>query len=131
MADGELGKTFNDGELIVRQGDVGRCMYFIQEGQAEIIITKDGTEVLLRIADKGEIIGEMAIFEQEVRSASVRARGTVRALTLDKKTFFRRIHEDPTLAFRIVEIMSKRIRELSNEITLLKNRSNMPPEHDQ
>jgi CRP-like cAMP-binding protein len=120
MASGELGKTYNDGELIVRQGEVGKCMYVIQEGQAEILLERDDTEILLRVAEKGEIIGEMALFEQEVRSASVRARGPVRVLTLDKKNFFRRLHEDPTLAFRVVEIMSKRIRELSDEVARLK-----------
>ncbi|MCK5407408.1 MAG: cyclic nucleotide-binding domain-containing protein, partial [Candidatus Krumholzibacteria bacterium] len=64
--------------------------------------------------------GEMAIFEREVRSASVRARGEARVLTLDKKNFLRRINEDPSLAFRIVQAMSGRIRELSKEVARLR-----------
>lgn len=120
MGSGELGKTYNDGDIIVRQGDSGDCMFVIQEGEADIVLERDGAEIHLRVAGKGEIIGEMALFERETRSASVRARGTVRVMTLDKKNFFRRIHEDPTLAFRVVEIMSKRVRELSDEIARLK-----------
>lgn len=120
MATGELGKTYQDGDLIVRQGDSGDCMFVIQEGTAEIVIDRNGEEVHLRVAGRGEIIGEMALFGRETRSASVRARGPVRVMTLDKKNFFRRIHEDPTLAFRVVEIMSNRIRELSDEIARLK-----------
>jgi CRP/FNR family cyclic AMP-dependent transcriptional regulator len=116
----ELGKIYRNGEIIVRQGDVGDSMFVIQEGEAEVVVEKEGKEVLLRMARKGEIIGEMAVFEKVKRSATVRALGNVRVLTVDKKNFLRRIHEDPTLAFRIVEIMSGRIRELSEEIARLK-----------
>jgi CRP-like cAMP-binding protein len=62
----------------------------------------------------------MAIFEHDVRSATVRALGEVRALTIDKRTFLRRITEDPSLAFRIVEKMSHRIREMNNKLVRLK-----------
>ena len=66
-------------------------------------------------------MGEMAIFERVDRSATLRAMGRVRVLTIDKKNFLRRVHEDPSLAFRIVKTMSGRIRELSDEIARLKN----------
>jgi CRP-like cAMP-binding protein len=62
----------------------------------------------------------MAIFDRDVRSATVRALGEVRVLTVDKKNFLRRIHQDPSLAFRIVETMSLRIRELTDENARLK-----------
>ena len=120
MRTGELGKTYQDGENIVRQGEMGDCMYVIQEGQVEIICENNGEEVCLAIREAGEFFGEMAIFERTVRSATVRALGPARILTIDKKKFLRRIQEDPTLAFRIVEIMSRRIRELSEEVSQLK-----------
>jgi CRP-like cAMP-binding protein len=119
---GALGKVHRDGELIIRQGDVGECMYVIQEGQARVFIEKDGREVYLRTAEEGEIIGEMAVFERAVRSATVRAHGVVRVLTVDKRTFLARINEDPSLAFRVVETMSRRIRELSSKLALLEGR---------
>jgi CRP-like cAMP-binding protein len=62
----------------------------------------------------------MAIFERVVRSATVRARGRARVLTLDKRNFLRRIDEDPSLAFRIVETMSRRVRELSRQVAELR-----------
>ena len=122
MVTGDLGKIYEDGDVIVRQGDVGDCLYVIQEGQVEILLEEDGKEVRLRMAGKGEIIGEIAVFERVARSATVRAIGKVRALTVDKKNFLRRIQEDPTLAFRLVQIMSRRVRELSDEVARLKNR---------
>ena len=120
ISQGALGRVYEPGEVIVRQGDVGDCMYVIQDGEVEIWAERDGTEALLRVAGRNEILGEMAIFEHQVRSATVRARGRARVLTLDKRNFMRRINEDPSLAFNIVETMSHRVRELSAEVVELK-----------
>ena len=122
MDTGHLGKVYKDGEVIIRQGEVGDCMLVIQEGQVQVLVEREGHEVPLRVAGEGEIVGEMAIFDRQVRSATLRALGEVRVLTVDKKTFLRRIHEDPSLAFRIVQIMSRRIRELSTEVASLKSK---------
>ena len=109
-----LGKLYADGEVVVRQGDTGDCMYTVQEGQLEVLAKQgDRGEVRIAVMEKGAIFGEMAIFEHEVRSATVRALGPARVLTIDKKTFLRRVQEDPSLAFNLVRIMSQRIRKLS------------------
>jgi CRP-like cAMP-binding protein len=121
MVTGGLGKVYRDGEDIVHQGDVGDCMYVIQTGQAEAIQDKDGKEVRLAVLGEGDVFGEMALFERMPRSATVRALGDVRVLTIDKKTFLRRVHEDPSLAFRILQKMSYRIRELDTELVRLKS----------
>ena len=118
MAADILGKVYTDGQVIVQQGSVGDCMYVIQEGEVEILVERKGTQVSLATLGEKDFFGEMAIFEREVRSATVRALGNVRVLTVDKKSFLRRIHEDPSLALRIVETMSRRIRELDGELAL-------------
>ncbi len=120
MSTGELGRVYHDGEVIIRQGETGDCMYEIQSGEVEVIQEKSGKEICLALLGKGDFFGEMAIFEHDVRSATVRALGEVRALTIDKRTFLRRITEDPSLAFRIVERMSHRIREMNNKLVQLK-----------
>jgi CRP-like cAMP-binding protein len=123
MEAGALGKVYRDGEVIVRQGESGDCMYVIQAGQAEVLQEKDGKEVRLAVLDEEDVFGEMALFEREVRSATVRALGDVRALTVDKKTFLRRIQEDPSLAFRILQKLSHRIRESNAELVRIKTGS--------
>lgn len=122
MASGELGKVYEDGEVIICQGEEGNCMYVIQEGQVEVFISgEDDQEIRLGVRSEGEFFGEMAIFDRDVRSATVRAMGEARVLTVDKKNFMRRVHEDPSLAFRLVETMSRRIRELGDEVARLQN----------
>ncbi len=117
---GALGKVYQDGEIITRQGDVGEVMYVIQQGKVDVLMGTNDHETLLRVAEEGEFLGEMAIFDHDVRSATLRAQGEVKVLTIDKKNFLKRIHEDPSLAFRIVQTMSKRVRELGDEVARLK-----------
>ena len=95
-------------------------MYVIQEGRVDIVVEEDGVETVLRTAEIGEFIGEMAIFDREVRSATLRAAGEARLLTIDRKNFLKRINKDPSLAFRLVQSMSSRVRDLSAEIARLK-----------
>ena len=113
MKESELGKLYQDGELIVRQGEQGNCMYVLQKGEVEVLLRDGDKELCLAVLGEGDFFGEMGLFEQEVRSASVRARGDVRALTVDKKTFLRKVHEDPSLAFNMLQRMSHRVRELN------------------
>lgn len=120
MESGELGKIYKDTEVIIQQGEQGEFMYVIQDGLVEVVKELDDGEVHLALRGNGEFFGEMAIFERGVRSATVRAIGEARVLTIDKKNLLRRIHEDPSLAFRLVQSMSARIRELSDEVTLLR-----------
>ena len=120
MEKGALGKVYRSGEAIVRQGEVGDCMYVIQAGQAEVVQEKEGKEVRLALLGEGDVFGEMALFDRETRSATVRALGETRVLTVDKRTFLRRVHEDPSLAFHILQRMSRRIRELDAELFRLK-----------
>ena len=109
-----LGKTYKAGEIVIRQGELGDCLFVIQEGQLEVVKEYKGRpEVRVAILGNGDIFGEMAIFEQQVRSATLRALGEARVLTVDKKTFLRRVQEDPTLAFNLVRMMSQRIRSMS------------------
>jgi CRP/FNR family cyclic AMP-dependent transcriptional regulator len=111
-----LGKSWADGEVIVRQGEVGNSMFVVQAGEVEVLRETEDGEVRLAILGAGDFFGEMSIFEHEVRSATVRARGEARVLTVDKRTLLKRIKEDPFLAVSILQTMSNRIREINAEL---------------
>ncbi len=121
MDNGALGREYRDGEVICRQGEPGDRMYVIQAGRAVVVREGDGAEVVVRELAAGEIFGEMAIFERQPRSATVRAKGTARVLTLDKRAFLRGVHEDPSLAYRILQAMSQRVRSLTEELSRSKS----------
>ena len=120
MEAGDLGRVYKDGEVIVRQGEAGDCMYVIQAGKAEVLQEQNGRNMRLAVLEEKDFFGEMALFEREVRSATVRALAEVRILTVDKRAFLRRIQEDPSLAFRVVEHLCHRVRRLNEELARIK-----------
>ena len=56
-------------------------------------------------------------------SATVRAVTELRALTVDKKILLKKIHEDPSLALRIMQTMSRRIQDLNTQLMSLQTRA--------
>ncbi|NNK33914.1 MAG: cyclic nucleotide-binding domain-containing protein [Xanthomonadales bacterium] len=117
MVRGALGKVYRDGEDIILQGETGDSMYVVQSGRVEVLQNSEtGGEQHLAFLDAGDFFGEMAVFEKEVRSATVRAAGESRVLRIDKKMLLRRIREDPLLAVNLLKTMSHRIRELNAEV---------------
>ena len=109
------GTAYGDRDVIVTQGSSGDSMYVVQSGKVEVVHTgEDGQDHRLATLGAGEFFGEMAIFENEVRSATVRAVGDARVLEVDKKTVEKRIQDDPRLAVNMLKTMSTRLRETSS-----------------
>ena len=117
MVRGALGRIYRDGEVIIHQGNTGDSMYVVQSGRVEVVQSSDAGEQHLAYLEAGDFFGEMAVFEKEVRSATVRAAGESRVLKIDKKTLLRRIREDPLLAVNLLKTMSHRIRHLNTELS--------------
>ena len=119
MKNKKLGLLYKDGDIIIKQGSIGKCLYVIQEGKVEIIKEGDGEDV--KIAELGEtdFFGEMGLFEKDVRSCTVKALGDAKILTIDKRNFYKSIHQDSTLAYRLLEKMSNRLRETTEKINKL------------
>lgn len=117
MVRGALGRIYRDGEVIIRQGSTGDSMYVIQGGRVEVLQNSDSAdEQHLAFLERGDFFGEMAVFEKETRSATVRASGEARILKIDKKTLLTRIRDDPLLAVNLLKTMSHRIRDLNTEV---------------
>ena len=111
-----LGREFKDGEVIVKQGESGECLYVIQEGKVEVLTESDKEEIKLAELGASDFFGEMGLFEKDVRSCTVRAIGDVRVLTIDKKNFFKTIQKDPSLAYSLLEKMSRRLRDTNKKL---------------
>ena len=121
MRDRELGQVYENGQTIVRQGDPGEGMFVILAGEVEVVRLGPGGETPLTTLKAGDLFGEMALFAKEPRSATVRAKGEARVLSVDKRAFMKRVHQDPSLAFDLLRRMSQRIRSLDEEVARLRN----------
>jgi CRP/FNR family cyclic AMP-dependent transcriptional regulator len=114
------GKVYQKGDVIVRQGEVGECMYVISSGKAEVLVKKGSKQVRIATLGPRDFFGEMAVFDREKRSATVRAVSELQVIVIDKKTFEKTITKMPWLAFGVLEKMSRRIRETDRDLLKLK-----------
>lgn len=120
MYEGMTGKVYQEGDVIVRQGEVGESMYVISSGKAEVLAKKGRKHVRVATLGPRDFFGEMALFDRERRSATVRAMNEVHVISMDKNTFEKQILKMPWLSFRVLEKMSRRIRETDRELVKLK-----------
>ncbi len=111
-----LGRHYKDGSVIFKENSIGKEMYIIISGKVKIIKKKGTVETILAILEEGEFFGEMSLFDNNPRSATVKAIGNTRLLEINQKDFLKRISNDPSLAFRILEKMSQRIRITDGKI---------------
>ncbi len=114
--DGSLGKDYKDGDNIFEENSIGREMYIILTGKVKVIKEKDGVETTLATLEEGDFFGEMSLFDNNPRSATVRALGNIKLLEINQKNFLKKISRDPSLAFRMLEKMSQRIRKTDDKI---------------
>jgi CRP/FNR family cyclic AMP-dependent transcriptional regulator len=114
--DTRLGRLYQNGEVIIKQGEQGDCIYVIQKGKVEVIDESGDAEI--KIAELGvtEFFGEMGLFQKDVRSATIRSIGDTKVLTIDKKNFYQTIQKDPSIAYRLLERMSHRLREMNKRL---------------
>ena len=97
-------KTFKNSEIIIKEGDIGKSFFQILEGSAFVYAGfGKNDQVKLAVLEEGEFFGEMAILEAYPRSATVVAKGTVRAIEIPENEMGAFFAEDPS---RITELMT-------------------------
>ena len=112
------------GETIFAEGSLGDRMYIIISGRVEILKSVEssgggGTTESLAILEKREIFGEMAILDDEPRSAAAVVLEPTRLLSIHKDNVRELTHDYPDIAFGIFKVLSGRIREANRQIELL------------
>jgi len=115
LAEITLEKEFKPGEIIFEEGQHAHHLYVIVEGKVEVFRRVDSTEQPLSVLGGREFFGEMAILDDEPRSASIRAIEPTLVLKVDRENFAELIHERPQIAFSIFKILTHRLRQKNME----------------
>ena len=104
------------GEVIFWEDDLGDSMYIVKSGRAAVVKGDFSNPVVLDCHAKGESIGEMALLEGTVRSASVIAIENVHLLEIDRKNFFELLRVSTYFSQSIMRLLSARLRDTSDAV---------------
>ena len=104
-------RSYPKGSVIVFEDDPGDALYLVAAGQVKVvIIAEDGREVILSVLGEGSFFGEMAVIDDEPRSAHVIAMEDSSLLVLRREDFYSRLRSSPEVAISLLREISRRLR---------------------
>ena len=110
--------AFDEMEMVFREGETGDTLFLIVEG--EVAVIKDcnaDREFELDTIGPGDYFGDMALFGDDRRSATIRVKKDARFLTLNKQELQEIVREYPQIALHVCRVLSMRIRRLHGKIS--------------
>jgi uncharacterized membrane protein len=123
-------RTFSAGTTIFSQGDTGSSMYIVESGDVNIHLPGEASRrISLKDAARGEYFGELALFDDLPRSASVLATTDAVLLELQRSTLESYLDRRPRAAMAILRTMSERLRE-TNTLLSARAAKNVDEEFD-
>ena len=107
-------KTFGNGEVIIKEGDIGNSFFKIISGNA-VVYKNYGQpdQVKLTVLEPGQFFGEMAVIETYPRSSTVVADGDVKVVETPGEELNSYYREDPKMILAIMKHLGDRVRELT------------------
>jgi len=105
-------KSYAAGQYVFKTGDQGDVMYIVTEGAVEIL---DGSTIL-ETAGPGSIVGELALIDDEPRSASVRVQIDSKLVPVDRRRFEFMVTETPFFALAVMKVLADRLRNTSTRL---------------
>ncbi len=111
-------RTFSAGESVFREGDRSDTCYVVRSGHVRAVREHtDGRSITLATLGPGDIFGELAIFDEEERSATVEALEDIEVIAILAGDMRRMLREHPNIAVKLLAALSRRLRETNERLT--------------
>jgi len=110
-----VSRTYDTGTDIVTQGKGGAGLFIVVSGAADVIrVRTDGTKALVNQFGPTDFFGELALLDDEPRTASVVATEETKCLVLSQWEFFGALREDAEMSIEVLQQLAKRFRRALN-----------------
>lgn len=110
-------KSYPKGSVILFEDDPGDSLFVVRDGRVKVVlVADDGREVILGILGVGEHFGELALIDDQPRSAHVIAMEESTLLVLRRDDFRRRVEANPIVAWSLLTELSRRLRRADVKI---------------
>lgn len=108
-------RTYRPNETIFHKDDAGTTMYLINEGTVKVSVPSEvGSEMILSILSGGDFFGELSLFDEKPRSATVTSAGPTEVFVLHRDDFIDFVSKHPRVSLGIIRALSQRIRRADN-----------------
>lgn len=108
--------TYEAGQVMIQVGDAADAAYVIIDGSAEISVPTPRGPVVVNTIGKNEIIGEIAIFGDMPRTATVTAIARVEVLRISKDLFINVVRQNPDAAIELIKILATRLANTTQQL---------------
>lgn len=108
--------VYDDGEVVFGISETADAAYFIESGEAEVFIDRDDKHVKVNHLYAHDVFGEMALFLSSGRSATVVAKGQLKAMRLDGDMFIKMVTQNPDAALGVMIALSEKIANTSEQV---------------
>jgi CRP-like cAMP-binding protein len=117
VAEVAVPRRFDGGEIVFREGDESDTCYVVRSGHARAIREHtDGRSITLANFGPGDIFGELAMFDNESRSATVEAIDSTEAIAILGADMRRLLRLHPDIAVKLVGSLGRRLRETNERL---------------
>jgi EAL domain-containing protein (putative c-di-GMP-specific phosphodiesterase class I)/CRP-like cAMP-binding protein len=112
-------KNFKAGDTIMTQGETGDCAYIIESGSVEILVKRgDGKTMRVDTRGPGSIIGEMALVDDDPRTATLKAISDCTLLEISKNDYAQRLKNTDPIIQMITQVILTRYRDLLTRVRI-------------
>lgn len=119
-------KTFSVGETIIKQGDIGQEAYIIEEGRVDILIeNENGDQYSVGTRGNGTIIGEMALVDDQPRTATIIALERCQLIEITREDFTRRLENSDPVIQTVSQVILTRYRDMLKRTENLKDTADL------
>ncbi len=110
-------RSYPRNSVILFEDDPGDALYVVAQGQVKVVlIGEDGREVILSVMGEGEFFGEMALIDDEPRSAHVIAMEDSSLLVIRREDFQDLLKQTPGIALVLLRELSRRLRRVDEKV---------------
>ncbi len=104
-------KTLKEGDTLFKEGSFGKEVYLVQEGKVGVYKDSPEGTVELAAVEKGGIIGEMSLLDNQPRSATIRAIEESSVIVINEQVFYSSLKKAPGWLNSIIKIIVSRLRD--------------------
>lgn len=113
-------RTFPKHSIILNEGEQSHNLYVILDGRVKVYASDDdGKEILLNELGPGDYFGELALVDEEPRSASVSALENTKLTIIAQQDFLTCLERMPSIAINLVKVLARKLRQQTRSTKIL------------